>query len=174
VRSLLLTSVAVVLAAAEPTNIWLDVPFVRQEKNGCGPAVVAMVFEYWRVHGEPRPGLPAEAAIRRDLAASGTAGLSAREMKAYFEGHGFRAFPIAAEWADLAHHLAQGRPLIVALGGGRGRMLHYVVVAGIDSERGLVDVNDPAQRKLLKMDRRTFEREWSVPGRWTLLAVPGP
>jgi uncharacterized protein YvpB len=52
-------------------------------------------------------------------------------------------------------------------------MMHYVVIAGIDSGQGLVYVNDPAQRKLLKLDRRTFEREWSVPGRWTLLAVPG-
>jgi ABC-type bacteriocin/lantibiotic exporter with double-glycine peptidase domain len=174
VRSLLLTSVAAVLAAAQPTNTWLDVPFVRQEKNGCGPAVVAMVFEYWRVHGHPGPSLPQEAAVHRDLAASATDGLSAREMQAYFEAHGFRAFPIAAEWEDLTHHLAQARPLIVALGEGRGRMLHYVVVAGIDSAQNLVYVNDPAQRKLLKMDRRTFEREWNVPGRWTLLAVPEP
>jgi ABC-type bacteriocin/lantibiotic exporter with double-glycine peptidase domain len=150
----------------------LDVPFVRQEKNGCGPAAVAMVFDYWRLHGFVPPGLPQEAAVRRNLAANGAEGLSAREMQAYFEAHGFRTFPIAAEWEDLAHHLAQGRPLIVALGG--GRMRHYVVVAGIDSPRGLVYVNDPAQRKLLKIDRRRFERDWSVPGRWTLLAIPGP
>jgi ABC-type bacteriocin/lantibiotic exporter with double-glycine peptidase domain len=173
VTSLLLTSVAAFLAAAEPTGIWLDVPFVRQEKNGCGPAAVAMVFGYWRLHGFAPPGLPEEAAVRRNLAAIRTEGLSAREMQAYFEAHGFRAFPIAAEWEDLAHHLAQGRPLIVALGGGSRMLLHYVVVAGIDSRRALVYINDPALRKLLKIDRRTFERDWSMPGRWTLLAVPG-
>jgi len=33
-------------------------------------------------------------------------------------------------------------------------------------------VNDPAQRKLLKLERSSFEREWSAAGKWTLLAVP--
>ena len=33
-------------------------------------------------------------------------------------------------------------------------------------------VNDPAQRKLLKQDRPSFEREWSAAGKWTLLALP--
>jgi ABC-type bacteriocin/lantibiotic exporter with double-glycine peptidase domain len=149
------------LAATLAAAIWLDVPFIRQDKNGCGPAAVAMVFDYWR---HPHDGL----AMRTPD------GLSAREMQAYFEAHGFQAFPVAAEWSDLEHHLAQGRPLIVALGSGGAGLQHFVVVAGIDTQRGLVYVNDPAQRKLVKMERRTFEREWRGPGRWTLLAVPGP
>ena len=36
----------------------------------------------------------------------------------------------------------------------------------------MVMVNDPAQRKLLKQDRSSFEREWSAAGKWTLLALP--
>jgi len=52
--------------------------------------------------------------------------------------------------------------------------LHYVVIAGLDWEQGLVMVNDPAQRKLLKQDRSSFEREWSAAGKWTLLALPQP
>jgi len=62
--------------------------------------------------------------------------------------------------------------LIVALKPGSMAPLHYVVVAGIDQERQLVLVNDPAQRKLLKEDRSRFEREWKGAGRWTLLALP--
>jgi hypothetical protein len=50
--------------------------------------------------------------------------------------------------------------------------LHYVVVAGLDQERKLVLLNDPAQRKLLMEDRSRFEREWKGAGRWTLLALP--
>jgi len=33
-------------------------------------------------------------------------------------------------------------------------------------------VNDPARRKLLKIDRATFERYWEIADRWTLLALP--
>ncbi len=51
-------------------------------------------------------------------------------------------------------------------------LLHYVVVAGLDAEQGLVLMNDPAQRKLLKQDRASFEREWTAAGKWTLLALP--
>jgi hypothetical protein len=35
-----------------------------------------------------------------------------------------------------------------------------------------VAVNDPAQKKLLKMERPAFEKEWNDVQRWTLLALP--
>ncbi len=47
-------------------------------------------------------------------------------------------------------------------------------MTGLEPEQGLVLVNDPAQRKLLKQDRSSFEREWSAAGKWTLLALPQP
>src|SRR5690242_17352061 len=89
-------------AAADSAAIWLDVPFVGQAKNGCGPAAAAMVFDYWRLHGYAARDLPDDAAVARDLAWAGAAGLPARELAAYFETHGFRAFTVAAEWDDLA------------------------------------------------------------------------
>jgi hypothetical protein len=36
----------------------------------------------------------------------------------------------------------------------------------------LVMFNDPAGRKLTKLDRKTFEKEWDATGHWTLLALP--
>jgi hypothetical protein len=48
------------------------------------------------------------------------------------------------------------------------------VVAGIDWEKGIVLLNDPAQRKLLKQDRDGFEKQWRFTGKWTLLALPQP
>jgi hypothetical protein len=47
-------------------------------------------------------------------------------------------------------------------------------VVGLESEDGIVLVNDPAQRKLLKMDLRNFETRWRPMHNWTLLAVPEP
>ena len=53
-----------------------------------------------------------------------------------------------------------------------GWNLHYVVVAGLDWQRGMVLQNDPAGRKLLEQGRSDFETEWKAAGNWTLLAVP--
>ncbi len=158
------------LWAAGASGIWLDVPFIRQEKNGCGAASIAMVMQYWqRQQGR---ALDADAAaIQRTLYSSKGHGIYASDLEAYFQQHGFRTFAWHGEWSDLKEHLEKGRPLIVALKPGRGE-LHYVVVTGIDWQQNLVMTNDPAERKLLKRDRATFEKEWKGADNWTLLAVP--
>jgi len=161
------------LFAADPPSIWLDIPFVMQEKDGCGAASIAMVIEYWQVQkgGSVRGSMDASE-IQRSLHSRAAHGILASDMQRYFEQNGYSAFTFAGEWSDLEQHLERGRPLIVALKPGSTGPLHYVVVAGIDQERQLILVNDPAQRKLLKEDRSRFEREWKGTGRWTLLALP--
>lgn len=162
------------LFAQSPPAIWVDVPFVKQEQNGCGAASIAMVMQYWQTKN---PSAVAEnidpAQIQRNLYSRRTHGIAASDLRRYFEEHGFRTFVFSGAWQELREHLEKGRPLIVALkpahGGG---VLHYVVVAGMDSEQALVLVNDPAQRKLLKCDRSNFEKEWSGTGNWTMLALP--
>jgi ABC-type bacteriocin/lantibiotic exporter with double-glycine peptidase domain len=162
------------LAVAAPPGIWLDVPFVKQQKDACGAASIAMVMQYWqRQQGRPLEAASDAAQIQRALYSPQAHGIYASGMERYFREHGYRTFAFSGQWADLRQHLEKGRPLIVALKPeGAGAALHYVVVAGLDWEQGLVLVNDPAQRKLLKQDRSRFEREWSAAGKWTLLALP--
>ncbi len=158
----MLHALAAVLALTGQTGVWLDVPYVKQrDARGCGPAVLAMVLDYWK-----RPADPAE--IERRLE-SNDRGVAAAEMERYLRDSGFRAFAFQGEWEDLRRHLERGRPLIVCLEQG-GSALHYVVVAGLDWDSGHVLVNDPARRKLLRIERTAFEKAWK--GRWTLLAVP--
>jgi ABC-type bacteriocin/lantibiotic exporter with double-glycine peptidase domain len=159
--------------AAEVSGVWLDVPFVKQEKDGCGAASIAMVMQYWlRQKNRPADESSDAAQIQRALYSSDAHGIYASQMERYFQQHGYRTFTIQGEWADLGQHLEKGRPLIVALKPASGGPLHYVVVAGIDRAQELVLINDPAQRKLLKQDRSSFEEEWSAAGKWTLLALP--
>ncbi len=33
------------LFAANPSGVWLDIPFVKQGKDGCGAASIAMVMQ---------------------------------------------------------------------------------------------------------------------------------
>ena len=66
----------------------------------------------------------------------------------------------------IEEQLRKGRPLIVALKPSGQKELHYVVVDGVDSKRGLVTMNDPAERKLLTRERAGFEREWRATHNW--------
>lgn len=164
------------LSAAEAPALWLDVPFVKQEKDGCGAASIAMVMQYWlQQQGRPADESADAAKIQRALYSSQDHGIHASDVERYFQQRGFRTFAFRGEWLDLKQHLEKGRPLIVALKPASGNVpLHFVVVTGLDSEQGQVLVNDPAQRKLLKRDRSSFEREWNAAGKWTLLALPQP
>ncbi len=161
------------LAAAQ-AGIWLDVPFVAQEKDGCGAASIAMVMQYWMKQQGRQPGPSADAVQIQHALYSGPAhGIYASAMEQYLRREGFRTVVFRGAWADLRQHLETGRPLIVVLKpAGNGGGLHYLVVAGLDERQGVVMVNDPAQRKLLKQDRSSFEKEWHAAGNWTLLALP--
>ena len=160
----------------QSSGVWLDVPFIKQVKDGCGAASIAMVMQYW----EEQPGGTHQngsdpADIQRALYSSPAHGTYASDMERYFREHGFRTYSFHGEWDDLKQHVTKGRPLIVALKPmPTETALHYVVVAGVDWQQNVVLVNDAAQRKLLKMDRAAFVKQWNAVGNWTLLAVPQP
>jgi len=161
-----------VLPASDLPGVWLDVPFVKQEKDGCGAASIAMVIQYWQAQQGQAANQTSDAIqIQRALYSPKAHGIYASDMERYFQENGFRTFTIRGEWEDLKQHLDKGRPLIVALKPAAGA-LHYVVVTGLAADT--VTVNDPAQRKLLQQERATFEREWSAAERWTMLALPQP
>ncbi|HEY6273347.1 MAG TPA: C39 family peptidase [Terriglobales bacterium] len=165
-----------VAVAAQGSGVWLDVPFIKQEKNGCGAASIAMVMQYWQKQtGGAQESGSDPADIQRALYSSQAHGVYASNMERYFQEHGFQTHTFRGEWDDLRQNLAKGRPLIVALKPlPAENVLHYVVVAGVDWDQNVVIVNDAAQRKLLKVDRAPFVKQWSAVGNWTLLVVPQP
>lgn len=169
--SVLLVSIA---CANTAPGVMLDVPFVAQPKNGCGAASISMVMQYWQrdralAHSD-RVNVDT---IQRALYSKRAKGIFASAMEQYFADAGYRTFAIRGRWTDLRENLEKGRPLIVGLAPeGPREPLHYVVVAGMDWENNWVFVNDPAQRKLLKMARADFQKQWAVTGDWTLLALP--
>ena len=161
---------APLVRAEEPSAVWLDVPFVKQERNGCGAASIAMVMQYWdRQMGRLPAAAPGE--IQRALYAPQAHGIYASDLERYLNEHGYRTFAFPGTWDDLQQQVAKGRPVIVALKVGRGD-LHYVVVTGLDSRQNVLLKNDPAERKLLKQSRASFEKEWKAAASWMLLAVP--
>ena len=171
---LFLAAGAVLAPAAEPSGVWIDVPYVPQVKDGCGSASISMVMQYWDGKEGKRVDAAADAErIQDELFSRKEKGIEASAMERYFEQSGYRAFAFQGDWNDLRHHLEAGRPLIVSMkASGAHGPLHYVVVVGLDWQRGYVLVNDPAQQKMLRISREGFESEWNGGGNWTLLAVP--
>lgn len=164
---------ASVLLAETPAALWIDVPFVAQPREGCGAASLAMVMQYWAGKQGTAASVDSDVArIQHALYAPREHGIPAAGMGAYLRQHGFEAFAFAGKWSDLEEQIAKGRPLIVALRPQGQNELHYVVIDGVDSARGLVRMNDPADRKLLSEERARFEKDWSATHNWTLLAVP--
>jgi uncharacterized protein YvpB len=171
-RNLLLACLCTVLNAQ--AGQWLDVPFVKQTAEGCGAASIAMVMQYWNAQHSKQDGNSSDSNFILQKLYSGKAkGVYASSMESYLREHGYNVFSFKGEWADLQQHIAKGRPLIVALQPrASSRVLHYVVVSGMDAPNDEVLFNDPAGRKLEKLDRRAFERQWRATDNWTLLAVP--
>jgi ABC-type bacteriocin/lantibiotic exporter with double-glycine peptidase domain len=170
--------VVLLLAAAssawpQPASSWIDVPFIKQPAEGCGAASIAMVMTYWREQqGKTTDRTSDVSAIQSSLHSHKAHGIFASDLEQYLNQQGFDTHVFSGDQALLQHHIEKGRPLIVALKPGPGPLLHFVVVAGVDPANHLLMVNDPAQRKLLKVESERFEKEWQSTGNWTLLAVP--
>lgn len=130
-------------------------------------------MQYWTGKQGITAGPESDVArIQHELYSPREHGIPAEALSGYLRQHGFRAFAFPGKWSDLEEQIAKGRPLIVALRPQGQNELHYVVIDGVDSGRGLVTMNDPAERKLLNEERARFEKEWSATHNWTLLAVP--
>lgn len=162
------------LLSVESSNIWIDVPFVKQEANGCGAASIAMVMQYWAKQNSPvRDDGANPHAIHRILYTEEKKGVLASDMEHYFQSHGFRTFLFQSQWQDLRQHLSMGRPLILCIQKNKKKeSLHYIVAVGLNDQENTLLVNDPAEKKLRKLDRVTFEEAWKAMNYWTLLAVP--
>ena len=162
------------VCAQSPSALWIDVPFVRQPREGCGAASIAMVMRYWAAQpgGHSQQGSDADT-IQRQLYSPKDHGIPASSMVDYLRKQGFIAIAFSGQWSDLEQQIEKGRPLIAALRPQGQSQLHYVVIDGVDADRGLVTMNDPAVRKLLTQERAAFEKDWSATHNWVLLAVPG-
>jgi predicted double-glycine peptidase len=162
------------MAAASDSGLWLDVPYVHQEKDGCGSASLAMVMQYWKGKNfavateRMDPGR-----IQRELYARKPRGIYASDMEKYLRDTGFEVFTFRGEWSDLRAQVGKGRPLIAGLKP-NGAPAHYVVVVGVDPEDAAVLLNDPERGKMVRTERREFEKAWQGTQTWTLLALPHP
>ena len=82
-----------VTVVAEPSGVWLDVPFVKQKRNGCGAASISMVMQYWIRNGARMPQDSADASlIEQALYSREAKGIFGSGMQGYCERAGCRTF----------------------------------------------------------------------------------
>src|SRR5437773_11249085 len=91
---------------AQPSAVWLDVPFIKREKDACGAASIAMVMQYCaRQQGRPADSRDDAADIQHVLYSGEVHGIYVSELEHYFQQRGFRTFTIGGEWAALNEHM---------------------------------------------------------------------
>ena len=125
-----MTLIVAALLAAASAATWLDVPFVRQPKDGCGSASIWMLMQYWQA-----PQIDVLQDIHRSVFSEKAGGVYATDMQRYLTAHGFDVFAFSGHWADLQDNLEKGRPLIVSLEGNSLRVMVSRVDKG-SSEQG--------------------------------------
>jgi hypothetical protein len=122
-----------------------------------------MVMQYWK------SAAPTVGEIHRAVFSREAGGVYARDMERFLAAQGFQVWTVTSDWDELRENLHNGRPVIVAI---EGSPFHYVIVAGMDTDEGLIFFNDPASRKLRAMHRTDFEKRWKTTQNWALLALP--
>jgi tetratricopeptide (TPR) repeat protein len=140
----------------------LNVPFIPQKPNYCGPAALAMLANYY---GHPVSQDEIAAAIYlpeiRGTLTADLAGYATQFNLWVRQYHGTQA--------DLRQKLAADVPMIVL--GRFGQLWHYFVVLGFDDFDQTVIVHSDS-RAQLKLSQDDFFRYWNSADRWTLLVCP--
>lgn len=143
------------------------VPLIQQQADhDCGPTALAMVV---------RHHLPSLAVERITRGFDVHHRASAAQLRDRARELGLQAFVIEGTVQDLAHELAENRPVIVGMAKPTttGAVSHYEVVVAIHPETKRILTLDPAvgwQQNSLS----EFLREWVSTGRVVIIVLPPP
>lgn len=140
----------------------LNVPFIAQKPNYCGPAALAMLANYY-----------GQAVSQDDIAGAiylpDIGGTLTSELGDYARRFNLWVRQYHGSFDDLRQKLAADVPLLVL--GKFGEQPHYFVVLGWDSFRQMVTVHSDT-RPRYEMRLEDFRRHWDRAGNWTLLVCP--
>jgi ABC-type bacteriocin/lantibiotic exporter with double-glycine peptidase domain len=136
-----------------PAYVDLQVPYVKQAVNYCGPAAVTMIMEYYGYAAD-------QYTIGADIVDEG--GTTARELIEKSEDRGFVGSVVNCQLGGLLGLLAEGKPVITRILNDLGTGGHFVVVTGYDRTSNLIYLNDPDQPYRKAESFEEFSRLWNV------------
>jgi tetratricopeptide (TPR) repeat protein len=138
----------------------IQVPFIAQKPNYCGPAALAMIANFYG-HNVTQDE------IASDIYLPDIHGTLTTELAAYGQRYGLWTRQYRSTRADLHEKLSAGIPMIVL--GRLGNRYHYFVVLDYRGDELIVHSDTRAN---LRMPEDDFLRWWNRADRWTLLVCP--
>jgi tetratricopeptide (TPR) repeat protein len=138
----------------------LEVPFVAQKDNYCGPAALAMVANYY---GHP----VTQDEIAGAIYLPEIRGTLTADLAGYAQRFNLWTRQYQGTRADLHEKLSAGIPMIVL--GKVGSQFHYFVVLHYRGDELIVHSDT---RPYLHIREDDFLRWWNRADRWTLLVCP--
>lgn len=136
-----------------PENIKLNVPYLAQDYNYCGPASLSMVMQHYGFNISQED-------IGQGIVAQ--KGITTSNLVKRAEAYGFSAYVSSCSFYGLLSVVAQGNPVIVRTINSTGNNGHFIVVTGYDMQLGLVYINDPDKPYKSYDSFEDFQRIWDI------------
>lgn len=154
--------------AGLPAAHQLQVPFVAQTDDTCGPAALAMTLAH--------AGRPADAnQLTREVQLPGRSGSLQAEMLATARRHGLLALRLEPSLEQVLQYVSDGYPVIalVNLNFSWSPRWHYVVLTGYDLQGQTVWVHSASEARQ-PWSLTQFERLWARSQHWAFVPLqPG-
>ena len=138
----------------------IEVPFIPQKPNTCGPAALAMLANFY---GQP----VTQDEIADAIYLPEIRGTLSTDLADFARRYGLWVRQYRGTRADLHQKLSAGIPIIVL--GKLGNRYHYFVVLDYHGDQLIVHSDT---RPNLRMSEDDFLRWWNRADRWTLLVCP--
>jgi ABC-type bacteriocin/lantibiotic exporter with double-glycine peptidase domain len=136
-----------------PERASIEVPYVEEEPNYCGPASLSMVMGFYGKSVD-------QSTIGSDIV--GEKGVTIDNLVDKAQSYGFDAFTGSCQFNGLLGFLAEGKPVIARVLSNEGTNGHFIVVTGYDNSLGVLYVNDPAQPNRLTVTFDEFSEMWNI------------
>ncbi len=149
-----------------PVQARLELPFVAQADQQCGPAALAMVLAH---AGRP----VALATLSAQVFVPARGGSLQAEMLAAARRHERLSVVLPPRLDAVLAEVAAGRPVIVLqnLALPIAPRWHYAVVVGYDQARGEIVLHSGTHASLA-LPLAVFERTWARSERWAMVVTP--
>ncbi len=144
------------------TRPTLNVPFIAQESNYCGPAALAMLANFYGYS-------VSQDEIAGSIYLPDIHGTLTSDLADYARRFNLWVRSYRGSTVDLREKIRAGVPMIVL--GKFGANFHFFVVLGFDDFNETVMVHSDSRARL-ELNQDDFFRFWDRAGRWTLLVCP--
>lgn len=141
-----------------------SVPFFPQEAYQCGPAALAMVFNFTGLPMQPQD-------LTAEVYTPSLKGSLQPAMIAAARRHGRLAYEISSP-DSIFHEICAGYPVVILqnLGLSWHPVWHYAVVIGYDLKKEKVILRSGVQRRK-SIPFRIFEKTWAASNYWGILVL---